>query len=410
MSGPSASQETQLDYLIWELPDSPPLTIRRAVMEGIHREVSETFAAAPHRCAETGGVLLGRHEDGRSIVEDFEPVPSEHRFGPSYRLSDSDLALLQETLAWFRKGSQPGLTVLGFYRSNTLPDFELSPEDREFLHSNFSAAEDLVMLVKPGLMGASDTDFWIRRYGKPAELSAGSTPPPLMSWPLPRPHLSTDESESKSGVRSRRWWIWFAVAIAFGLLAGALSGLRWRADGGVRPVAAAVAASPAVPPSPVQQPLTNPPPVDAPALSPQDTVEIHDLIGRWAAAVRRGDAEAAAQCYAPVVSPYFNRPSVTRDAVRQSIRRARALYPHLSRYELSGLDIAIASNREAEVTFHKQWRFAGRNKSGGEERERMTIVQRDGAWLISSEQAGSGRSVAPGGASTESPEKPSRSY
>jgi len=165
MPGLSASQEMQLEYVTWHPPESPPIEIRRRAMEGIHQEVSEAFAAAPHRGAETGGILLGRREDDRIVVEDFEPVPSEHRFGPSYRLSDADRELLQETVEWFRSAAQPGLSVLGFYRSYTLPEGELSHEDEDLMRTHFSAAEDLVLLVKPSWMGTSDEDFSVRRCG-----------------------------------------------------------------------------------------------------------------------------------------------------------------------------------------------------------------------------------------------------
>src|SRR5271157_2698685 len=168
MPGPSSSQEIDLEHVTWQPPNSPPILISRRVLEGIHREVSEAFAAAPHRGAETGGILLGRREEDRIVVEDFEPVPSEHRFGPSYRLSDTDRELLQETLEWFRGGAQPGLSVLGFYRSHTLPVFELSQEDEDLTRAHFAAAEDLALLVRPSLMETSEADFFIRRCGRPA--------------------------------------------------------------------------------------------------------------------------------------------------------------------------------------------------------------------------------------------------
>ena len=51
MPGLSASQEMQLEYVTWSAPDLPPVAIRRPAMEGIHREVNDTFASAPHRGA-----------------------------------------------------------------------------------------------------------------------------------------------------------------------------------------------------------------------------------------------------------------------------------------------------------------------------------------------------------------------
>ncbi len=95
-------------------------------MEGIEQEVAEAFAAVPRRGAETGGILLGTRDGDRLVIEDFEPVPCEHRFGPSYRLSDADREGMAESVAWFRACAQPGLSVLGYYRSHTLPDFALT--------------------------------------------------------------------------------------------------------------------------------------------------------------------------------------------------------------------------------------------------------------------------------------------
>src|SRR5690242_15505844 len=124
----SSSQELELEYVLCRPDDLPPVAMLRRVQDGIQQEVSEAFTAAPHRGAETGGILLGRRESDRIIVEDFEPVPCEHQFGPSYQLSESDRDLLRETLDWFRSGAQPELSVLGLYRSHTLPEFELCQE------------------------------------------------------------------------------------------------------------------------------------------------------------------------------------------------------------------------------------------------------------------------------------------
>ena len=114
MPGLSASQEMQLEYLTCHAPELPPIAIRRRAMEGIHQEVSEAFTAAPHRGAETGGILLGRREEDRIVVEDFEPVPSDHRFGPSYRLSDNDRELLQRNIAVVPQWRAAGPLGAGF--------------------------------------------------------------------------------------------------------------------------------------------------------------------------------------------------------------------------------------------------------------------------------------------------------
>jgi hypothetical protein len=366
----------RLEYVTCRTPESPPIVIRRLAMDGIHREVSEAFAAAPHRGAEAGGILLGRCEENVIVVEDFEPVPSEHRFGPSYRLSDTDRELLQETLEWFRGGAQPGLSVLGFYRSHTLPVFELSPEDEELMHAYFGAAEDLALLVRPSLMESSETDFFVCRCGRPAPLlesrpavdPSPASHPLLMTWPLPRPRLEP-EPERRAGKR----WPWYTAALLVGLVIGALGYLWWRPETGLERIALAVPAPPAA------QPVAQGAPVE---LEP-DTAGIHQLLARWTGALRSGDIAAAAQCYAPVVSTYFKRHDVTRAAVRQSMAR----YGRLDVYRISGLALTPVSDNRAVATFRKHWQFSGHRRAVGEEDERMTLVRSTGVWEISSEQA-----------------------
>jgi len=371
MPGLSSSQEMQLAYVTWCAPDLPPIVIRRRAMDGIHREVSEAFAAAPHRGAETGGILLGRREEDRIVVEDFEPVPSEHRFGPSYRLSDTDRELLQETLEWFRGGAQPGLSVLGFYRSHTLPVFGLSQEDEDLMRAHFAAAEDLALLVRPSLMETSEADFFMRRCGRPAPPPAMDPPPapapPVIVWPPPRPRLEPEAERPAS-----RRWPWYTAATLLGLVGGALGYLWWHPETGVERIAATTAAPPAA------RPVVE----GTPAPPEPDTAGIHQLLDRWAGALERGDVAAAAQCYAPVVSTYFKRHDVTRAAVRQSMAR----YGRLDVYRITGLGITPVSDSRAIATFRKHWRFSGRRRPAGEEEERMTLVRTEGAWQISSEQ------------------------
>ena len=362
-------------------------------MEGIHQEVSEAFAAAPHRGAETGGLLLGSHADDRIVIEDFEPIPSEHRFGPSFRLSDTDCDLLRETLEWFRSGAQPGLAVLGFYRSHTVPDFALCPEDEELMRTHFVELENLVLLVKPGLKGFNADDFHILRGGlstnPPANTPAPPPAPSPIAWPPPRPRPDTEPELSAA-----KRWPWYIAAITLGLLGGGLAYFWLHPQAGAAQIAVAAPAPPAAPPAqpaaaqPVPaKPDPAKPDVEGTPVPPNaDIAGIHALLDGWSAALRRGDVQAAAQCYAPVVSTYFARHEVTREAVVQSLRQSRDRYGRLEIYRISGLGITPVSDTRAVATFRKRWKTSGRSRSAGEEEERMTLVRNRGVWQISSEQ------------------------
>ena len=140
-------------------------------------------------------------------------------------------------------------------------------------------------------------------------------------------------------------------------------------------------------PPPAERPIVEGTPVP-PA---PDSAGIHELLERWLSALKRGDVDAATQCYAPVVSTYFGRHDVTREVVRQSIT-ATARATDGGRSHL-GIDITPVSDDRAVATFRKHWQISGRAKSAGEEEERMTLVRTDGVWQISSEQRNRSRQL-----------------
>lgn len=421
MHDSSSSQEIETDYVIWHAPDAPVIAIRRRVMEGIHHEVHEVFASVPRRGAETGGILLGRIEGDRTVVEDFEPVPCEHRFGPSYRLSDGDRDFLRETLDWFRGEAQPGLAVLGFYRSHTQPDFGLSEEDEELLRTHFSDRDSFVLLIKPNRTGASVADFFVQRGGRteeayvpipfpfteiavipPQEEQAVELPPiapereiqpepgpvpepAAISWPPPRARLAPAPEPSR-----RRLWPWYTALTAVGMAAGALGYLALHpGTGAVRetlpiapaPSQAAVSPAPAPSPSPAERAGEDP---AGPATS--DKEGIHALLDRWSGALKRGDARTASECYAPVVSNYYGRRNVTREGVQRSIRQSLGRSGRLDIYRVSDLQVMPVSEGRAVATFRKHWQTSGYRKFAGEEQDRLTLEQQEGAWRITSEQ------------------------
>jgi proteasome lid subunit RPN8/RPN11 len=395
---PSDSQPgIETDYVEWSAPGSPSIAIRRRVMDGIHQEVGEAFAAVPRRGAETGGILLGTRDGDRLVVEDFEPVPCEHRFGPSYRLSDADREAMAESLEWFRACARPGLSVLGYYRSHTLPDFALSEADEELLRAHFADPENVVLLIKPSRIGATLADFFIRRDGNVEE---ACTPIPFpftgavvaapISWPPPRLRLVEEPERAP-----KKKWMWYVAATVLGVAAGALGYVSLQTapqqkqqqapqqvpQSAPHPNTELSQAAPRVPPPPVPEQAAP----DVPA--PPDSAGIHALLDQWSIALKRGDNQAAAACYAPLVSIYFGRHDVPREAVRQSIiQRSLAPYGRLDIFRISGLAITPAGNGRAVVVFLKHWQTSGYRKFSGEERERMTLAHNQGAWQIVAEQ------------------------
>src|SRR5579862_2698337 len=86
------------------------------VVERLGFAALEAFKSVPHRGLEIGGLLLGSREtrDGRTVIriEDYAEVPSEHRYGPSYALSETDLQNFERALTSHPK-------AIGIYRTDT---------------------------------------------------------------------------------------------------------------------------------------------------------------------------------------------------------------------------------------------------------------------------------------------------
>src|SRR5687767_29264 len=106
----------------WKAPGSPDVVLSETAMEGLARDVSDVFIRVPGRGAETGGILLGRRTSETIVIEDFAPVPSEHRYGRLYKLSAADRQRLRAVLDE-KRDPRNRITPVGFYRSNAREDF-----------------------------------------------------------------------------------------------------------------------------------------------------------------------------------------------------------------------------------------------------------------------------------------------
>src|SRR6266498_4166916 len=149
--------------LVWQASGSPSIRISKRAMDGIFCDVLSVFASVPRRGAETGGILLGTNAGDEIVIDDFAPVPCEHRFGPSYRFSEADWHMMEQALARFRRDAHPVMSVLGYYRSNKQPVFRLNDEHEQLIQKYFSAAETIILLIQPNLSRGCKTDFFIRR-------------------------------------------------------------------------------------------------------------------------------------------------------------------------------------------------------------------------------------------------------
>jgi TonB family protein len=129
-------------------PRNFQIYVRPGVMARLGTESWVAFKRIPRRGLEIGGVLLGRTErkqDSTTFwIEGFAAVESEHRSGPSYVLSESDLVHLQEEI--YRNSS----ASIGIFRSQTRSEqLVLQEPDTALLERYFDPGDSLFLMVGP---------------------------------------------------------------------------------------------------------------------------------------------------------------------------------------------------------------------------------------------------------------------
>lgn len=224
------------------------------VMQGIVSEVR-----TPGCAGETGGILLGSRSLEEVRVLDFEPVLCGRRHGSSYLLDEEDWRALQESLDWFHERRDPGLAVLGFYRSTSAPEFVMDSQDREWLARHAPEDGSIFLLLRPIGGDRMEAQLFSLRGGDlvggpilpfPFEdaMTAPERPPEPTPEPPPDPiepvvpvdptPMPQDPNPGpKSTTLGRTTAIWVAVLLALtigGAGLGYRSGIHNRFDRAVR--------------------------------------------------------------------------------------------------------------------------------------------------------------------------------
>src|SRR5262249_31530662 len=106
---------------------------------------------------------LGHVNSARSeiVVENSEPVESEHLQGPSWLLSERDRTILRQAIA---RAQKPGnrLQPVGFYRSHTRDGFDFDDQDNALLRDFFADKPSVCLLVKPSIKEPSAAQIGVR--------------------------------------------------------------------------------------------------------------------------------------------------------------------------------------------------------------------------------------------------------
>jgi hypothetical protein len=210
---------TEREYYVWQ-PTGKPCTVEIAfdVIDGMNVEVMRGFGAVRRRGAEVGGLLVGRIEPTSThvlvVIEDFEPIPCEYAYGPSYVLSPNDLQGLRKGLGQLDPSSGGQLYTVGFYRSHTREGLALDDQDLRFFREYFTDPLHVMLLVKPfatkagqagvfiqenGILKSSSSylEFPFRRRELVGEPEEPRDPSPAYEAPSPRPDRRRSESSAQ---------------------------------------------------------------------------------------------------------------------------------------------------------------------------------------------------------------------
>ncbi len=145
--------------------------------------VNEGYRRIPHGGIEIGGVLFGRIENESVRIEAFRPIECEHASGPSFLLSEHDVAKLREQLT--ASASDPklqGLEPVGWFIAHTRSALEMNDHEAALFHEFFPGQGNIMLLVKPERFQPTRFAFLVR--GKDGRLE-GDLPNQASILPLP---------------------------------------------------------------------------------------------------------------------------------------------------------------------------------------------------------------------------------
>jgi hypothetical protein len=222
----------------------------------------------------------------------------------------------------------------------------------------------------------------------PAEPSADArVPRPLLPPSRPR-RVETQEIAGRN-------WTWVAAVAAL-TIAAAVLGYRSVGPKNAPTAPVTVPSTPAVPPpTPVSDPIPAAPapatPIAAeiplpPAVSPETERGIRNAIAQWERAVRSGDPDLIAGCYASQLDRYFNQQNPSNDEVRRAAVQSVARYGKTAVLRISDLTLTPVSDDRAVASFRKHWQTTGPRIFAREEQERLVFVKSEDAWKIASEE------------------------
>jgi hypothetical protein len=162
----SAGNETE--YAFWtDGASSLKVNYSLPVFHEIDFQVNEGYRRIPHGGIEIGGILYGKPGKNAISVEAFRPIECEHATGPSFNLSERDLAQLAASLATAPSDEElKNLTPLGWFIAHTRHPLRMTERELQLFNQFFPEPGSITLLVKPERFQPTRFGFIVRGADK----------------------------------------------------------------------------------------------------------------------------------------------------------------------------------------------------------------------------------------------------
>lgn len=162
-------------YAFWAIPGtSSKVTYSLGTFHEIDFVVNEGYRRIPHGGIEMGGLLFGHANEGGIRIEGFRPIECEHASGPSFNLSEKDIAGLEQQIS--SAASDPelsGLELTGWFIAHTRGPLKLTDKEKLLFDRFFPGPNRLTVLIKPERFHPTRFGFLIR--DKDGQVNADAT-------------------------------------------------------------------------------------------------------------------------------------------------------------------------------------------------------------------------------------------
>ena len=168
------TQEPAAGYAYWISPDgSSKVVYSLTLLHAIDSSVNEAFRSIPRGGVEIAGLLFGRRDATGLYLEAQRPIECQHAFGPSFALSEQDVATLRNQIS--SAGSDPelaGLRPVGWFVGHTRSPLQISDRELGWFDEFFSEPGSIAVLVKPERFQPTRFGFLLRNASGQMERDA----------------------------------------------------------------------------------------------------------------------------------------------------------------------------------------------------------------------------------------------